>query len=261
MGPGGKRRSCAHPLTPLPSRQELRASPTRKAGEPQSSRLDPERWPPSEAEPRARLSLPQRLSSYFPVSSLGVLQEDSSNIVDLLQEAFNVRASAGCGPEGGGGGRERWPEDRGWGNWMGGRKGLLRSLRSPPGWPQAPAGSAPMSPRHPGLRAGKAAAQAARPQRAGLGPTSQVINNLPPFSASAPTWTFGPWTVLEACGQRSPLGCSRRRTRGPFSSGEGKWYASMGAPRDGRMGTAPCGVGSTQTEIQSVASRVRQIWV
>ncbi|KAF4012887.1 hypothetical protein G4228_003997 [Cervus hanglu yarkandensis] len=31
----------------------------------------------------------ERLSSYFPVSSLGVLQEDSSNIVDLLQEAFN----------------------------------------------------------------------------------------------------------------------------------------------------------------------------
>ncbi|XP_066876674.1 integrin beta-4 isoform X4 [Kogia breviceps] len=31
----------------------------------------------------------EKLSSYFPVSSLGVLQEDSSNIVDLLQEAFN----------------------------------------------------------------------------------------------------------------------------------------------------------------------------
>ncbi|XP_033294394.1 integrin beta-4 isoform X4 [Orcinus orca] len=31
----------------------------------------------------------EKLSSYFPVSSLGVLQEDSSNIVDLLQDAFN----------------------------------------------------------------------------------------------------------------------------------------------------------------------------
>ncbi|XP_045345578.1 integrin beta-4 isoform X3 [Leopardus geoffroyi] len=30
----------------------------------------------------------ERLRTYFPVSSLGVLQEDSSNIVDLLQEAF-----------------------------------------------------------------------------------------------------------------------------------------------------------------------------
>ncbi|XP_008691997.1 integrin beta-4 [Ursus maritimus] len=32
---------------------------------------------------------PPRLHTYFPVSSLGVLQEDSSNIVELLQEAFN----------------------------------------------------------------------------------------------------------------------------------------------------------------------------
>ncbi|XP_032312705.1 integrin beta-4 isoform X1 [Camelus ferus] len=31
----------------------------------------------------------EKLSSYFPVSSLGVLQEDSSNIVELLQDAFN----------------------------------------------------------------------------------------------------------------------------------------------------------------------------
>ncbi|XP_005407543.1 PREDICTED: integrin beta-4 isoform X4 [Chinchilla lanigera] len=31
----------------------------------------------------------EKLHTYFPVSSLGVLQEDSSNIVDLLQEAFN----------------------------------------------------------------------------------------------------------------------------------------------------------------------------
>ncbi|XP_032473621.1 integrin beta-4 isoform X2 [Phocoena sinus] len=31
----------------------------------------------------------EKLSSYFPVSSLGVLQEDSSNIVDVLQDAFS----------------------------------------------------------------------------------------------------------------------------------------------------------------------------
>ncbi|XP_014387233.1 PREDICTED: integrin beta-4 [Myotis brandtii] len=31
----------------------------------------------------------EKLHKYFPVSSLGVLQEDSSNIVELLQEAFN----------------------------------------------------------------------------------------------------------------------------------------------------------------------------
>ncbi|XP_054565876.1 integrin beta-4 isoform X2 [Eptesicus fuscus] len=31
----------------------------------------------------------EKLHRYFPVSSLGVLQEDSSNIVELLQEAFN----------------------------------------------------------------------------------------------------------------------------------------------------------------------------
>lgn len=37
---------------------------------------------------------PQKLHRYFPVSSLGVLQEDSSNIVELLQEAFNVRRGA-----------------------------------------------------------------------------------------------------------------------------------------------------------------------
>lgn len=138
MGPGGKRRSCAHPLTPLPSRQELRASPTRKAGEPQSSRLDPERWPPSEAEPRARLSLPQRLSSYFPVSSLGVLQEDSSNIVDLLQEAFNVRASAGCGARG-------W---RGWAGEMAGRQRMGKPdgrAEEPPVVPEEPPGLAPGS--------------------------------------------------------------------------------------------------------------------
>ncbi|ELW68311.1 Integrin beta-4 [Tupaia chinensis] len=31
----------------------------------------------------------EKLHTYFPVSSLGLLQEDSSNIVDLLEEAFN----------------------------------------------------------------------------------------------------------------------------------------------------------------------------
>ncbi|XP_046532298.1 integrin beta-4 [Equus quagga] len=31
----------------------------------------------------------EKLHTYFPVSSLGVLQEDSSNIVELLEEAFN----------------------------------------------------------------------------------------------------------------------------------------------------------------------------
>ncbi|XP_008564328.1 PREDICTED: integrin beta-4 [Galeopterus variegatus] len=31
----------------------------------------------------------EKLRTYFPVSSLGVLQEDSSNIVELLEEAFN----------------------------------------------------------------------------------------------------------------------------------------------------------------------------
>lgn len=49
---------------------------------------------------------PQKLHKYFPVSSLGVLQEDSSNIVDLLQEAFNVRRRRGRVPPGrAGGGR------------------------------------------------------------------------------------------------------------------------------------------------------------
>ena len=38
----------------------------------------------------------QKLHKYFPVSSLGVLQEDSSNIVELLEEAFYVRSHMGC---------------------------------------------------------------------------------------------------------------------------------------------------------------------
>lgn len=38
----------------------------------------------------------QKLHKYFPVSSLGVLQEDSSNIVELLEEAFYVRTREDC---------------------------------------------------------------------------------------------------------------------------------------------------------------------
>lgn len=60
-----------------------------------------------EAQPGAWPSPLQKLHTYFPVSSLGVLQEDSSNIVELLQEAFNVRG-AGARPfpgRAGGGGR------------------------------------------------------------------------------------------------------------------------------------------------------------
>ena len=153
-----------------------------------------------------------------------------------------MRASAG--PEGGRGGQERQLNDRGLQEtgWEGGRVSC-GPRGAPWAWLQAPAGSAPMTPQHPGLQAGRTTAQAARPRWVGLGPTSQVIDNLLPFSASAPTWTFGPWIVLEACGQRSPLGCSRRRTRGPFSSGEGKWYASVGVLRQGRRGIVPTGWG------------------
>lgn len=52
-------------------------------------------------------SPPQKLHTYFPVSSLGVLQEDSSNIVDLLQEAFQVRPEHGPGLRPSGAGLER----------------------------------------------------------------------------------------------------------------------------------------------------------
>uniref|UniRef100_A0A8C7B958 Integrin beta n=1 Tax=Neovison vison TaxID=452646 RepID=A0A8C7B958_NEOVI len=38
----------------------------------------------------------EKLHTYFPVSSLGVLQEDSSNIVDLLQEAFQSGKTCSC---------------------------------------------------------------------------------------------------------------------------------------------------------------------
>lgn len=54
---------------------------------------------PPAVTPPARLSLSQKLHRYFPVSSLGVLQEDSSNIVELLQEAFNVSRAPGRGWE------------------------------------------------------------------------------------------------------------------------------------------------------------------
>lgn len=63
----------------------------------------------AEAEPRAWRSLLQKLHTYFPVSSLGVLQEDSSNIVELLRKAFDVSGRAGSNPSpygaGMGGGR------------------------------------------------------------------------------------------------------------------------------------------------------------
>lgn len=62
-------------------------------------------------------SLLQKLHTYFPVSSLGVLQEDSSNIVELLEEAFNVRGGTGSRPS---------PSGQGWrGGGMG--KGCLKS--------------------------------------------------------------------------------------------------------------------------------------
>lgn len=65
----------------------------------------------------------QKLHKYFPISEIGVLQEDSSNIVELLHTAFEVmvlsaaslwlpgrakgghllsRQEAGCGPSGAG---------------------------------------------------------------------------------------------------------------------------------------------------------------
>lgn len=53
----------------------------------------------AEAEPRAWRSLLQKLHTYFPVSSLGVLQEDSSNIVELLRKAFDVSGPRWLEPE------------------------------------------------------------------------------------------------------------------------------------------------------------------
>lgn len=41
---------------------------------------------------RAPVSL-QKLHKYFPISEIGVLQEDSSNIVELLRTAFEVTLS------------------------------------------------------------------------------------------------------------------------------------------------------------------------
>lgn len=52
-------------------------------------------------------SLLQKLHTYFPVSSLGVLQEDSSNIVELLEEAINVRGTVGSSLSPPGAGLER----------------------------------------------------------------------------------------------------------------------------------------------------------
>lgn len=58
------------------------------------------------AEPWAWRCLLQKLHTYFPVSSLGVLQEDSSNIVELLRKAFDVSSSAGSNPSPSGAGME-----------------------------------------------------------------------------------------------------------------------------------------------------------
>uniref|UniRef100_A0A8C0JSC3 Integrin beta n=1 Tax=Canis lupus dingo TaxID=286419 RepID=A0A8C0JSC3_CANLU len=49
----------------------------------------------------------EKLHTYFPVSSLGVLQEDSSNIVELLEEAINVRGTVGSSLSPPGAGLER----------------------------------------------------------------------------------------------------------------------------------------------------------
>lgn len=38
----------------------------------------------------------QKLHKYFPISEIGVLQEDSSNIVDLLHTAFEVMVLSGA---------------------------------------------------------------------------------------------------------------------------------------------------------------------
>lgn len=68
-----------------------------------------------EAQPGAPPSPLQKLHTYFPVSSLGVLQEDSSNIVELLQEAFNVRGAWARA-------RGRSPSRQGWWGRPGGRR-------------------------------------------------------------------------------------------------------------------------------------------
>lgn len=38
----------------------------------------------------------QKLHKYFPISEIGVLQEDSSNIVELLHTAFEVTVLSGA---------------------------------------------------------------------------------------------------------------------------------------------------------------------
>lgn len=38
----------------------------------------------------------QKLHKYFPISEIGVLQEDSSNIVELLRTAFEVTVLSGA---------------------------------------------------------------------------------------------------------------------------------------------------------------------
>lgn len=74
----------------------------------------------------------QKLHKYFPISEIGVLQEDSSNIVELLHTAFEVMVlsgaslwlpgraegghllsgqEAGCGPSGAGHGVLPGPAD------------------------------------------------------------------------------------------------------------------------------------------------------
>lgn len=214
-----------------------------------------------EAQPGAPPSPLQKLHTYFPVSSLGVLQEDSSNIVELLQEAFNVRGAWARGA---------WARplpaglvgEAGWAKGVPGRRGEI----GPAGeegslgvlgshlWPRPPTGSAALTtkPPHPksSMQIGAEHSPArpewgstARPGPASGSPGSpETTNCLPSFSAFAPTWTSGPWTAPVACGQRSPPRCSRRQSLGHFTSGGGKWYAALG-PGVGRAGAAPCGVG------------------
>lgn len=40
----------------------------------------------------------QKLHKYFPISEIGVLQEDSSNIVELLRTAFEVTVLSRASP-------------------------------------------------------------------------------------------------------------------------------------------------------------------
>lgn len=124
--------SLPSPLTPAPTSQHLQGVPwwdregmcppsPRQVGlrgptldapagfRPQRSHLQ-SRDNPELVLSRGLAFSPQKLHKYFPVSSLGVLQEDSSNIVELLQEAFNVRRGARPrpGPSGQGWGEAEW---------------------------------------------------------------------------------------------------------------------------------------------------------